>query len=155
MSTVFPAVSLRVAPSISTARAEDVEPVQRLLADQHLPLDGLTDHVATLLIARDGSRIVGSAALEVYRDGALLRSVAVASTMQRRGLGHDLTEAAIAMARELKMPALYVLTTTAERFFPKFGFERIDRRAVPESVQQSVEFRSACPSSAVVMRKRL
>jgi len=144
-----------VAPSISTARAEDVEPVQRLLADQHLPLDGLTDHVATLLIARDGSRIVGSAALEVYRDGALLRSVAVASTMQRRGLGHDLTEAAIAMARELKMPALYVLTTTAERFFPKFGFERIDRRAVPESVQQSVEFRSACPSSAVVMRKRL
>jgi len=144
-----------VAPSISTARAEDVEPVQRLLADQHLPLDGLMDHVATLLIARDGSRIVGSAALEVYRDGALLRSVAVASTMQRRGLGHDLTEAAIAMARELKMPALYVLTTTAERFFPKFGFERIDRRAVPESVQQSVEFRSACPSSAVVMRKRL
>ena len=53
------------------------------------------------------------------------------------------------------MPALYLLTTTAERYFPKFGFERIERAEVPLSVQTSIEFTSACPSSATVMRKQL
>ena len=51
--------------------------------------------------------------------------------------------------------ALYLLTTTAEGYFPKFGFERITRAEVPPSVQASVEFATACPASAIVMRKRL
>jgi amino-acid N-acetyltransferase len=141
--------------TIGPARADDVSGIQRLLVDQHLPLDGVADHLATMLVARQDCRIVGSAAIEVYRDGALLRSIAVAGELQGRGLGHDLTDAAIRLARAIKMPALYLLTTTAERFFPQFGFERIERQAVPASVQESVEFGSACPSSAVVMRKLL
>jgi N-acetylglutamate synthase-like GNAT family acetyltransferase len=40
-------------------------------------------------------------------------------------------------------------------YFPNFGFEKIDRSVVPKSVQASVEFTSACPSTAVVMRKNL
>jgi amino-acid N-acetyltransferase len=50
---------------------------------------------------------------------------------------------------------VFLLTTTAERFFPQFGFEQIDREQVPPSVRASVEFRSACPASAIVMRKQL
>jgi amino-acid N-acetyltransferase len=52
-------------------------------------------------------------------------------------------------------PVLDLLTTTAERFFPRFGFERVERVDVPASVQASIEFRSACRESAVVMRKRI
>jgi amino-acid N-acetyltransferase len=61
----------------------------------------------------------------------------------------------IDLAQNLGTPALYLLTTTAQTYFPAFGFEQIARSAVPTSVQASVEFTSACPSSAVVMRKRL
>jgi amino-acid N-acetyltransferase len=50
---------------------------------------------------------------------------------------------------------VFLLTTTAERFFPRFGFEPIARDEVPASVLASVEFQSACPESAIVMRKRL
>jgi amino-acid N-acetyltransferase len=50
---------------------------------------------------------------------------------------------------------VFLLTTTAEAFFPKFGFEQIQRIDVPISLQASVEFQSACPASAIVMRKRL
>ena len=57
--------------------------------------------------------------------------------------------------RDLEAPQAFLLTTTAERFFPKFGFERIERTDVPASLQASIEFRSACPSSAIVMRKAL
>ena len=61
---------------------------------------------------------MGSAALELYADGALLRSVAVAPQWQGRGLGHALTDAAIRLARDRHVPAIYLLTTTAERFSP-------------------------------------
>ena len=140
---------------IERAQDGDAEGVRRLLTASGLPLDGLDDHLATLLVARDAGRIVGSAALEVYRDGALLRSVAVAADRQGRGMGRDLTNATIQLAREMRLPTVYLLTTTAATFFPKFGFERIDREAVPATVQQSIEFRGACPASAVVMRKTL
>jgi amino-acid N-acetyltransferase len=91
----------------------------------------------------------------MYPDGVLLRSVAVVPTRHGRGLGHELTDAAIQLAVEQCAPAMYLLTTTAEHFFPKFGFARIARGDVPESVRASIEFTSACPSTATVMWKPL
>jgi amino-acid N-acetyltransferase len=138
---------------IEPAQSTDRDAVLRLVEQSGLPLDGLVNHLATTLVARQGDRIVGSAALEMYPEGALLRSVAVAPEFQGEGIGHRLTDAAISLARERRAPALYLLTTTAEQFFPRFGFERIERTAVPRTVQSSVEFTSACPSSATVMRR--
>ena len=138
---------------IERATAEDLNPVLALLAVHHLPPDGLEEHLATLLVARRGGEVVGSAALEVYADGALLRSVAVAPDVQGRGVGRLLTGAALSLAEAVGTPAIYLLTTTAEGYFPRLGFERTDRAAVPESVKASPEFKSACPASAVVMRK--
>lgn len=140
---------------IEPARPADADGVLQLVMQNSLPADGLSDHLATALVAREDGRIVGTAALELYPDGALLRSVAVAPHRQGQGLGQDLTEAAIHLARDRGAPAMYLLTTTAERFFPRFGFERITRAEVPPGVQTSVEFTSACPSSATVMRKPL
>lgn len=141
--------------TIEHARPEDVEAVLGLLAENHLPLDGLREHLPTTLVARRNGRVVGSAALEMYPDGALLRSVAVAPAFQRHHIGRELTEAAMRLAHERRAPAIYLLTTTAARYFPKFGFEPITRSDVPASVRTSVEFTSACPASATVMRKRL
>jgi amino-acid N-acetyltransferase len=140
---------------IEKASPPDLEDVLRLLEENRLPVDGLRDHLATTMVARENGAVVGSAALEVYRDGALLRSVAVAPGHQGHGLGRDLTTAAIHLATELSVPAIYLLTTTADTYFPRFGFERIDRAQVPTTVQASVEFTSACPASAIVMRKTL
>src|ERR1700681_2093161 len=122
---------------IERARAEDLDAVFGLLREHHLPLEGLEDHLATTIIAKQGGHILGAAALEVYAEGALLRSVAVAPAAQGRGLGHELTNAAIHLAREVGAPAVFLLTTTAQRFFPKFGFEHIQRQDVPSSVQAS------------------
>jgi amino-acid N-acetyltransferase len=140
---------------IEAADARDLPGVHELLERHHLPIAGVDDHVKTMLVAREGSQIVGTAALELYADGALLRSVAVDSPQQGRRLGHQLTEAALELAGRHGAGEVFLLTTTAERFFPKFGFEPITRDEVPASVRTSVEFQSACPSSAIVMRKRL
>jgi amino-acid N-acetyltransferase len=66
-----------------------------------------------------------------------------------------LTEAALKVATDRGSHTAFLLTTTAENFFPKLGFGRISRDEVPASIQASIEFQSACPASAVVMRKRL
>lgn len=144
-----------MAATIEPVRPEDVEALLGLLEENHLPLDGLREHLATTLVARQNGHVIGSAALEIYPDGALLRSVAVAPALQRHHIGRELTEAAIRLAEERRAPAIYLLTTTAAHFFPKFGFAAIARSEVPAGVRTSVEFTSACPASATVMRKRL
>jgi amino-acid N-acetyltransferase len=140
---------------IERASADDLVAVQRLLTGHGLPLEGVATHLDSMVVARDNGRIVGVAAVELYEGGALLRSVAVESAAQGRGLGHQLTEAALDIARERRLDAVFLLTTTAEHFFPKLGFEQISRDEVPASVQASIEFQSACPASATVMRKRI
>ena len=62
---------MRDAHRARAARAT-LTPCFGLLEQNHLPLDGLADHLATTLVARQNGQIVGSAALEVYPDGALL-----------------------------------------------------------------------------------
>ena len=140
---------------IQAADASDLPAVRRLLETQHLPLDGVDEHVATMVVAKHGGDVVGAAAVELYADGALLRSVVVDPTIQGQGLGRRLSEAALRIAKERGVRTAFLLTTTAQTFFPKLGFEPIVRDDVPVSVQASIEFRSACPASAVVMRKRL
>ena len=140
---------------IQVAEASDLPAVRRLLETQHLPLDGIDEHVSTMVVAKKGSEVVGAAAVELYADGALLRSVVVDPMVQGQGLGHRLSDAALSIAKERGTDTAFLLTTTAEKFFPKLGFEQIVRDDVPASVQASIEFQSACPASAVVMRKRL
>jgi len=140
---------------IDAATQRDLAEVRTLLERNHLPLDGVDDLTDTMVVARDDAHVVGTAALELYADGALLRSVAVDPALQGQRLGHRLTDAALQMAEARGAQTVFLLTTTADRFFPRFGFEQITRADVPSSVQGSIEFRSACPESAVVMRKRL
>jgi amino-acid N-acetyltransferase len=137
---------------IERATPADAEALLALMARADLPTEGLTAHLDAAFVARDGDRVVGSAAIEVYADGGLLRSVAVDADHRGSGLGNRLTGAAIDDARRRALPALYLLTTTAESYFPRFGFERISRDEVPASVRASVEFTGACPASATVMR---
>jgi amino-acid N-acetyltransferase len=140
---------------IEAATERDLPQIHSLLERLHLPLAGVDEHLRTMLVAREGDEIVGTAALELYADGALLRSVAVEPAFQGKRLGHQLTDAALRLATTHSASTVFLLTTTADRFFPKFGFEQIGRDNVPMSVQRSAEFQSACPASAIVMRKEL
>jgi amino-acid N-acetyltransferase len=141
-----------MAISIDPAQAGDTPTVLELLQNNGLPQDGLADHWATTLVAREDGRVVGSAALEMYGTAALLRSVAVAAALRGQGLGQRLTRSALDLARQRGVTEVYLLTETAGEFFPRFGFHAVDRADVPDAVKQSVEFASACPVSALAMK---
>lgn len=138
------------------ATSEDWPSVARLLSMHDLPLEAAQAHLSTFVLAFDAAgHLAGVAGLECYGDAALLRSVAVDPACQGQGLGRQITEAALYLARQQDVQRLYLLTTTAPDFFARLGFERIDRADVEAPVRQSVEFTTLCPASAVVMRRTL
>ena len=75
----------------------------------------------------------------------------MAPALRGKGLGRELTEAALGLARDRGVRRVYLLTTTAERYFPAFGFAPITRAEVDPAVQDSAEFTGACPDSAAVL----
>jgi arsenate reductase len=142
-------------PMVRAAQPNDRAGALSLLVEAGLPMDGVEEHFASFLVVDDGGKIVGVAGLELYGNNALLRSVAVAAGAKGTGVGTLLTHRALEEASRRGAAAVYLLTTTAEAFFPRFGFERTAREEVPESVRGSREFQGACPASATVMRRVL
>ena len=70
------------------------------------------------------------------------------------GLGGRLTEATLELSRNLVVAEAYLLTETADLFFPRFGFRPIPRSGAPLGVRCSVEFTSGCPAGAMVVDLR-
>lgn len=139
------------APYVRQAAPEDLAAVEQLLTTNDLPLDGVREAFSTFVVAESGGIIVGVAGREACGDHALLRSVAVHPAWRSHGIGRALVTRVISDAQTRGMHALYLLTTTAERYFPSFGFQVVSRDDVPSDVRETAEFRSACPASATVM----
>jgi amino-acid N-acetyltransferase len=129
--------------------------VTGLLDAAGLPTAGLSPSLADFLIAEAGDGIVGAVGLEVYGGAALLRSAVVAAAVRGRGAGTALVAGLLEHARARGVRDVYLLTNTAEAWFPRFGFARIQRDAVPAALRASAEFQGACPDSAAILRRTL
>ena len=140
---------------IRPATTPDRAAIERLLTDAELTTHELPDWIERFWIAEHDGAIVGVAGIELYADGCLLRSVAVRPEWRGTGLGRTLVERALESAAEAGARQAYLLTLTAEAWFPRLGFTTIGRDHVPASVRESGEFREACPASATVMTRPL
>ena len=142
-------------PEVRPAGPGDVDAAAALLTASRLPLQGFRENAGNLLVISDGSGVLGCVELEIYGSAALLRSLAVAPARRGRGLGERLTREALALASRRGAREVFLLTETAEGFFPRFGFVSADRAKAPVALFASEELRSACPASAVMMRRSL
>jgi len=139
---------------IRNAHIADLPAVERLLAENDLPLEGVSDNFARFIVAEDEGAVVGAIGLENFASVALLRSAVVARDHRGTGVGSQLVEQALERAEREGVNEIYLLTTTAEGYFPRFGFDRTERSGVPDALKASHEFRGACPETAVVMTRR-
>jgi amino-acid N-acetyltransferase len=137
------------------ARTEDLPWVLELLEQAGLPLEGVAQHLGNFLLEFDGERLVGCAGLEVWGRAGLLRSVAVHPEYRSRGIARRLVRALLEQARRRGLKSVSLLTTTAEGYFPRFGFVRVERAELPAALQTSEEFRGACPDSAAALHLTL
>ena len=141
--------SLRVRP----ASAADLPWARRLLAAADLPAEGLDDQFpAAFAVLEAEDRPVGLAGLERYGASGLLRSVAVDAGVRGSGAGRLLVADRLERARADGLAAVYLLTTTAADWFPRFGFRQIPREELPADLDSAPEVAGGCPATATVMR---
>ncbi len=130
--------------------------IRRLLAENDLHHEDITLPMLThFLLGSDGPRLVGVVGLEIKLHSALLRSLAVDTKFRNRGIATNLIRRIEDHAKSLKIETLYLLTMTAEQFFNKHGFQSAHRESAPADIQETAEFQSLCPASAVCMIKHI
>jgi protein-tyrosine-phosphatase/N-acetylglutamate synthase-like GNAT family acetyltransferase len=144
-----------VTAALRTATPADHPAVAALLQRSGLPLAGVPADLAGFVVADQDGRIGGAAALEAYGAVGLLRSVVVDPEFRNEGLGAALVERVLGAARRAGIADVFLLTTTADRYFPRHGFRAVPRDVAPAALEASAEFRGACPASAVLMHRRL
>jgi amino-acid N-acetyltransferase len=138
---------------IRASEPRDLPAVLALLSEAMLPTDGVAEHFHSYFVVDDGGRIVASAGLELRGDAVLLRSLAVAADVRGTGLGAAILRRALHDARG-RAGGIYALTTTAESYLSRFGFQPVPRTSLPQQLLESRELQGACPSSATIMKHK-
>jgi amino-acid N-acetyltransferase len=154
-------VTCKIVPdsvTFSFASAKDEKQIKGLLAASGLEHQDIgPSHLQHFLIVNDESTLTlyGVVGLELKDNVGLLRSLAVAEAYRRQGLATRLVIKIEAYARSKKIDSLYLLTLTAEDFFSARGYHKTDRGSAPPALQETTEFKSLCPQTAVCMKKHL
>jgi amino-acid N-acetyltransferase len=130
--------------------------VAELLEDCGLPAADLEDAgMRHFFYAGSEKKPAGIVGVELCGENALLRSLAVRDGERGSGLGSRLVAHAENYAHSQGARAMYLLTTTAARFFAQRGYAAASREAAPEEIRKTTEFAEICPASSVCMTKRL
>jgi amino-acid N-acetyltransferase len=134
-----------------------IDQVRPLLTASALPTDDLDPAKVELLGMRDqrlGS-VIACVGLERYGKEALIRSLVVDSDHRGSGYGARLVDAVLHRAKAGASTLVFGVTTDADAYLSRFGFEPIEREVLTGAITTSTQLRGACPDTAIVMRKEL
>lgn len=137
---------------IGPAAPGDLPQILDLLQREKLITDGVEEHFASFVVAKDEGRVVACSGAEAYQFAALVRSVAVEPEYRSMGLGRRMVREILDRLASRGLREFYLLTTTAEGYFKKRGFKPIDRDEIHPQLLASSELQGACPDNAVCMR---
>ena len=140
---------------IESAQPTDREAIISLLEQAHLLTGDLPVGLPDFVITKEAGRLVGVAGLECFGPVGLLRSVAVEPQHQGQQIASQLIGRLLQTAQASNLEAVYLITTTADRYFERYGFQPVNRQEVPVAIQQTQQFSDLCPSSAIVMKRTL
>lgn len=143
--------------TVELRAAEDADRdfIETLLQENDLPTADISGKMECLYICEaDGERI-GVGGFERYGETGLLRSVVIDESVRDLGYGTEVCNMLLHRARDAGVSELYLLTTTAAEFFPRFGFDEVDRESVPDAIRETTEFARLCPDSAVCLNCEL
>jgi UDP-N-acetylmuramate: L-alanyl-gamma-D-glutamyl-meso-diaminopimelate ligase len=139
---------------IRPARRSDMAAVRGLVATVGLADEPAGDDAfPSFYVLHNERGLVGSVALDVLGDDAILRALAVDVEARGAGYGWMLADTAVAQARWRGVRRIYLLTESASDFFAaKFGFRVVDRSTLSRQVAASETFTAPTSPSQVAMR---
>jgi amino-acid N-acetyltransferase len=106
-------------------------------------------------VAKAGKKIIGVIGVEVYGRVGLLRSLCVDETHRSQGIARTLNAKILAYAHMKKIDRLYLFTWDAEKFVSKLGFQKIDKKRIPNSIRSTWQFRRLSPYAVACMAKKV
>lgn len=130
--------------TVRRARTSDVPEIKRLvdiysgriLLEKNLVT--LYEAVQEFWVAELGGAVVGCGALHVlWSDLGEVRTVAVDPIHKGKGIGHAIVDRLLAVARELALQRLFVLTFETD-FFSRHGFAEIEGTPVTAQVYEEM-----------------
>lgn len=149
-------MSRTVAESMIAADPADPVELAGALALAGLPADDIAEPGRVFLRFRQsGGHAVGFGGLEIYGQNALLRSVVVTPEDRGHGWGEVIVRHMLRHARNAGVAQVYLLTTTAVRFFEAQGFMPVARNLVPAEILSTRQAAGLCPASAPIMTMAL
>lgn len=140
---------------IKPAETVQLEEIQHLLKNSGLPFEDIGIHLNNFLCVMNYEKIIAVGGLEIYDDVALLRSLAVTERKRNEGIGQMIYSALIDHAKTKNINTIYLLTETAEKFFLKNGFTKVDRNKIPDTIKNTHEYKVLCAESAIVLMKNI
>lgn len=141
--------------SYRTAGIEDVPAIIQLLDECKLPHSDIVPGKQHFVVAEIDRKIIGCAGYEAYDQNGLFRSLGVKPLYRNMSIAHTMIDKIFALAQKRGIREFFLLTTTADKLFEKLGWEIINRNNVPESIENTTEFSSICPSVAICMKHQL
>src|SRR3989338_7294855 len=126
---------------IRKGKIKDIKAIYELINlfakdDLMLPrsINDLYDNLRDFFVYEDGGAIFGCCALNIcWEDLAEVRSLAVSTNQQRKGIGKQLVKACLDEAKELDVKKIFTLTYVPE-YFQKMGFIRVNKSYLPRKV---------------------
>jgi amino-acid N-acetyltransferase len=113
--------------SIISASASSGEMLPRSLGE-------LYDNMRDYFVYEDHGKVLGTCALHIcWEDLAEIRSLCVAESSRKKGIGKMLVHVCIEEAKNLKIPKIFLLTYQ-DVFFAKCGFTSVDKKDLPQKI---------------------
>jgi amino-acid N-acetyltransferase len=140
---------------IQQSTEKELDEIKELLEDNNLPTTDIHHDNIQFFNGLIDDKIMSVIGLEKYNNVGLLRSLAVTDLFKNQQVGSRLISHIVDLCSSEDIDKIYLLTTTAEKYFGKFGFTKIERIEAPEILKQTREFKDICPLSAVLMYNNL
>jgi amino-acid N-acetyltransferase len=137
------------------AKPHDLGRALELLRQENLPEHGVVDQFGHYMVVRNRGQLVGVCGVEVHGAHGLLRSLVIDPDFRGQGAGDCLVRGVLELGQKLHLQGLYLLTTTAQRYFERFGFHASSRDELPPALKEAWEIREGCPTEAVLMKRSL
>ncbi|MEJ2055560.1 MAG: arsenic resistance N-acetyltransferase ArsN2 [Calditrichaceae bacterium] len=128
---------------------------RKLLRENGLPYSDIENESVQIFSIQQDNQTIGIIGFERFENHGLLRSFVIEEKYRSKGLGGKILIDFERLASDAGIENFFLLTTTADKFFDKNGYQVYNRNAVPDQIANTTEFGSLCPQSAVCMKKKL
>jgi len=126
---------------IRRAVVKDVKQIQKIIKfyaerDEMLPrsLSELYENIRDFFVFEQNRKVIGCAALHVcWQDLGEVKSLAVLSARQHKGIGKKLLLACLKEAESLGLKKIFALTYKPS-YFEQFGFREIEKKDLPQKI---------------------